>query len=103
MTLSTRTSKSLHIQVTNSLDEETFKELTECLTIFAATSIYSSNSETVFVISGPSLDSPLTGLILDKLAEFTVEYDYCIMTCRTWKYVPLHDLYDFQSKKWKLV
>ncbi len=102
ITLSSFTKNRLLIRFFLDPEDERVQELVEKFTVFGSVYVIYSYYEVTFSIVGPSFDSPLTALLLDEVAKFEIPFDYCILSCKVWRHVPLVDLYDFESKKWLL-
>lgn len=85
----------------DTFSDEKLAQLRNRLHIFAFLGVVNLSDRAIFTIPGVSHEHPIKEAIEEIIAEEKIESLFYTIKLSQAKFVPLHDLYDFDAQKWK--
>ncbi|MHA1187647.1 MAG: hypothetical protein ACTSSK_12390 [Candidatus Heimdallarchaeota archaeon] len=88
------------LNIENYTDKK-FEQLREQLNVFSFLGVVYLSDRILFTLPGVSYEHPIKEVIEEILAEEKMESLFYTINLSKAKFVPLHELYDFDTQKWK--
>jgi len=102
ITLSSSSSNYLIIRLYDYPNPNELEKLLDDLSVFSNVYFRKSIHNTIITIYGLNYLDPLVDIIKQRITKVSCRVEIFSMKLEKWQYVPYSDLYDFQSKKWKI-
>ncbi len=100
VSLNTATSNYLIIHIKHNPKDNIIKKLSDDLSCFTSIVFLSSYQDLIISLIGPQYSDSLTKIIIDRIKKDNIDFEYFSCQVKNWRYLPLNELYDFESKKW---
>ena len=85
----------------DNLSDKQLEKIRKRLHIFSFLGIVILSDRVIFTLPGVSHEHPIKNLIEEILIDEKVEPLFYTIKLSKSKFVPLHELYDFETQKWK--
>jgi len=89
------------ISTINNITDEKLEQLRNRLHVFSFLGVVVLSDRAIFTLPGVSHEHPIKELIEEVLAEEKIESVFYTIKLSKNRFVPLHELYDFDTQKWK--
>ncbi len=100
ISLNTSSSNYLIIVIKTDPENKKVKKLVSDLSCFASITFFTSNNELIISLIGPEFNDSLSNIIQNRIKQDYNEFEIFSTNLKNWRFVPYHELYDFESKKW---
>jgi len=87
--------------LSDNLSEEKLVQLTEKLRIFSFFGLFKLSDRAIFTIPGVSHEHPIKEIIEEIITKEKAESHFYTISLSKARFVKLHELYDFDTQKWK--